>query len=147
MAEREASAVRVHALAWEPTEGVLDAGLGADEVPILERSHVTEDLRGESLMDFPKRNVVEGQVMPCEEPRDRGGGSHEEPLLENVDGSDLKIDEPRAREAVRQAREARTVCDPDGGRTIGQRRAITGGERATSALPVEDGFQLRELVE
>jgi hypothetical protein len=61
----------IHALAWEPTEGVLDAGLGVDEVPILERSHVTEHLRGESLMDFPQGDVVEGQVMQCEEPRDR----------------------------------------------------------------------------
>ncbi|MGH6634909.1 MAG: hypothetical protein ACRED0_01800 [Gammaproteobacteria bacterium] len=55
-------------------------------------------------------------MVPCEEPRDCGDGGHEQPLLENVDGRDLKIDGARAREAVRQAREARAVCDPDGGR-------------------------------
>jgi len=147
MAEREATPVWIHALAWEPTEGVLDAGLGADEVPILESPDIAEHLRGERLMDLPKRDVVEAQVMPCEEPRDRGGGGHEEPFLENVDGRDLKIDEPRVWEAVRQAREARAVCDPDGGRTVGQGRAISGGERATSALPVEHRLQLRKLVE
>src|SRR5271156_5180407 len=50
MAERDAPAVRIHALAWEAAEGVFDAGLGAHEVLILQRLDVAQHLGGERFV-------------------------------------------------------------------------------------------------
>src|ERR1700684_4411710 len=61
MAERHAAAVRVHALAREGAERTCHAGLVADEFRALQRLDVGENLRRESLVNFPQVNVGIGQ--------------------------------------------------------------------------------------
>ena len=70
MAERDAAAVRVHAIARKASEGMLDTGLRADEVFVFESFDVTEHLRRKRLVDFPKRDVVELQTVAREQPRE-----------------------------------------------------------------------------
>ena len=72
MPQRNAAAIRVHAVEREAAERMLDAGLLAHELLVLQRLDVTRDLRRERLVDFPQRNVVEREPMPRQQPRDRG---------------------------------------------------------------------------
>lgn len=114
---------------------------------ILEPLQVAKHLCGKGLMDLPQRDVVEAQMVSSKQSRDRGDGGHEQPFFEDVDGGDLKIDEACAWHVIRRTRETFAVGDPHGRRAVGQRRAVAGGERAASALPVEYGLQLPQLVE
>ena len=58
MAERDAAAVRVDALAREAPEAAVDPGLLAQEVLVLERLDVAQHLRREGLVDLPQVDVA-----------------------------------------------------------------------------------------
>src|SRR5262245_56542783 len=57
MTERNASAIRVDALAWELPERMLDTGLRLDERRIFQRLDVTSHLGGKRLVNFPQVNI------------------------------------------------------------------------------------------
>src|SRR4029077_14305992 len=59
MAGPTAAAVRVHPSARKAPERVLDAGLVADKIFVLEPLDVAQHLRRKRFVNFPQRNVIE----------------------------------------------------------------------------------------
>src|SRR5262249_36780649 len=97
MPERHAAAVRVHPIARKAAKDLLNPGFLADEVFVLERLDVAEPLRGERLVNFPKRDVVEPQSASCQQPWNGRHGRHEQPLAKDIDRRDLEIDKAYTR--------------------------------------------------
>jgi hypothetical protein len=72
-------------------------------------------------------------------------GAHQQTFVENVDRRHFEVDEPGPRQRRRQTLRAFVGRDPDGGGSIGERRAIAGGQRAATAGPIEHRLELPEL--
>src|ERR1700677_2565575 len=103
MSERNAAAVRIHPLAREAAERMLDAGLVADEILVLQSFDMAEHLRRKCLVNFPERDVVVFQAMSCQETGDRRYWSHQQPLVKNIDGCHFEIHQACARQIARQS--------------------------------------------
>src|SRR5262249_41982263 len=93
MAKGNAAPIGVHAIAREASEGMFDAGLLANVRFILQGPDVAGHLRRKRLMNLPKRDVVERQPAPPQQPRYGGDGCHEQSFVEDIDRGHLEIDE------------------------------------------------------
>src|SRR4029077_602329 len=138
MSKRNAAAVGGHPLARKCSKIMFDAGLGSNEIAVLQRLEVTQDLSRKGLVNLPECDVIEFQSVSRQQTRDGRYRRHEQSFSKDIDSGHLEIDQTHAWQIVWQPFQALIGCDPNGGGSVGQRRAVARRQRATSAGAVED---------
>src|SRR5713101_3004251 len=103
MSKRNAAAVGVHPLARKCPKIVLDAGLGSDEIAVLQRLEMTQDLSRKGFVNLPECDVIEFQSVSRQQTRDGRYGRHEQSLGKDIDGGHLEIDQTHARQIAWQS--------------------------------------------
>ena len=117
------------------------------EVLVLPGRQRREHGRGERLVDLVQVEVLQGQALAREHPRDGVCGGHEQPLVARdvVDRGGLAVDEPgEGLQAVR--RRPLLGAEQHGRGAVGERRGVAGRHRRVLAA-AEDGAQGGELLE
>src|SRR5438552_18227911 len=106
MSKGNAASVGVHRLARKCSKIMLDTGLRSDEVAVLQRLDMTQDLSRKGLVNLPECDVIKFQSLSRQQTRDGRYGRHQQSFSKDIDGGHLEIDQTHTRQIVWQSAHA-----------------------------------------